>query len=92
MTLFDLPGLNYTGGIRQTVQAMVEKYLQNQNAVIIKTVQAQSELVGTQAVEYTEKYDREGKRSLTVVTKIDECVSDENKISELIEKVEFGQA
>ena len=71
---------------------MVEKYLQNQNAVIIKTVQAQSELVGTQAVEYTEKYDREGRRSLTVVTKIDECASDENKVAELIEKVDFGQS
>ena len=49
-------------------------------------------MVGTQAVEYTERYDREGRRSLTVVTKIDECASDETKVAELIEKVDFGQS
>ncbi|CAM9574797.1 unnamed protein product [Laminaria digitata] len=74
LTLIDLPGITFnsqdkTQNIHEQTVALVKKYIENENMVILVVIPAMDDFANAQAVSLAEEFDTEGRRTLGVVTK-----------------------
>lgn len=78
MTFIDLPGITHvdldTGGnfdIHGVTSSMVDKYVSNENMVVLVVIPANDDFGNAEALRIAQKYDKDGKRTIGVVTKCD---------------------
>ena len=76
LTLIDLPGITHNSedesqDIHTETVALVKKYIENENMVILVVIPAMDDFANAEAIALAKKYDPEGRRTLGVVTKVD---------------------
>lgn len=77
LTLVDLPGLtkNPVGDqpedIEIQIKELVIKYIKNPNSIILAVTAANTDFATSEAIKLAREVDREGKRTLAVLTKLD---------------------
>ncbi|CAM9366376.1 unnamed protein product [Laminaria digitata] len=76
LTLIDLPGITHnsedqTQDIHTETVSLVKKYIENENMVILVVIPAMDDFANAEAIALAKKYDPEGRRTLGVVTKVD---------------------
>lgn len=91
LTLIDLPGITrlviggQNEGISQQIRNMIREYIRNDATIILAVVPANVDIATTEALQMAREVDREGKRTLGVVTKPD--LVDPGAEHELIEVI-----
>ncbi|KAJ5520178.1 hypothetical protein N7463_000631, partial [Penicillium fimorum] len=88
MTFIDMPGRYFTEGISEGSRAMdpgrihMEKYMLNARSIILPVVSAKIDICVQKILDFADKYDRERKRIMGIVTHLDtlEESSDEEKL------------
>ncbi|CAN0141700.1 unnamed protein product, partial [Heterosigma akashiwo] len=78
MSLIDLPGIAYTSAdsnveevIQEQTTALIKKYCEQQEMIILVVVPAVDDFAACEALKIAKQFDREGERTLGVVTKSD---------------------
>lgn len=77
LTLIDLPGITHNSAgdcqknIHEETTALVEKYMEAKNMVILVVIPAMDDFNNAEAIALAKKYDPQGNRTLGVVTKTD---------------------
>ncbi|CAN0263667.1 unnamed protein product [Laminaria digitata] len=76
LTLIDLPGItHYSADGSQDIHAetvsLVTKYIENENMVILVVIPAMEDFANAEAIMLAKKFDPQGRRTLGVVTKVD---------------------
>jgi dynamin 1-like protein len=77
LTLVDLPGLtkipkgDQPHDIEDQIEKLIYKYTSGENSFILAIINANVDIVNSEALKMASKVDSEGKRTLGVVTKID---------------------
>jgi GTP-binding protein EngB required for normal cell division len=77
LTLIDLPGIIHVANKRQVqedvdiVHDLVQSYLNDENSIILAVVSAQSDLETQAVLKMVKKADKEGQRTLGIITKPD---------------------
>lgn len=76
LTLIDLPGITHYSAddsqdIHKETVSLVREYIRNENMVILVVIPAMEDFANAEAVALAKKYDPEGRRTLGVVTKVD---------------------
>ena len=57
--------------IKEQIQRLVEKYISNPNNIILCVMPAREDIETDIALEFTKKYDKNGSRTIGILTKID---------------------
>lgn len=87
MTLIDLPGITHlsVNDEQQDIHAetvnLVRKYISNEQMIILCVVPCLDDFANSEAIKLAKEVDKQGKRTLGIVTKVDLCKSD-TKIAE----------
>jgi len=87
MTLIDLPGITHlsVNDEQQDIHAetvnLVRKYISNEQMIILCVVPCLDDFANSEAIKLAKAVDKQGKRTLGIVTKVDLCKSD-TKIAE----------
>eukprot|EP00899_Mesostigma_viride_P010695 jgi/Mesvir1/19627/Mv09916-RA.1 len=77
MTLVDLPGITHLSyddehrDIHKETSELVKEYISQEQMIVLCTVPAVDDFANTEAIKLAREVDPEGKRTLVVVTKID---------------------
>ena len=75
LTLIDLPGITHNSldgnDIHAQTVTLVEKYIENENMVILVVIPAVDDFANAEAIKLAKRYDPDGIRTLGVVTKVD---------------------
>ncbi|CAM9094534.1 unnamed protein product, partial [Heterosigma akashiwo] len=78
MSVIDLPGIAYTSAdsnveevIQEQTTALIKKYCEQQEMIILVVVPAVDDFAACEALKIAKQFDREGERTLGVVTKSD---------------------
>jgi len=71
LTLVDLPGIYYGDNMEHLIKGLCNKFIENENTIILYTVPACNDLNTGEAYSLARKVDPEGRRTLTIATKID---------------------
>ena len=76
LTLIDLPGITHCSAddsqdIHAETVSLVTNYIKNENMVILVVIPAMEDFANAEAVALAKKYDPQGRRTLGVVTKVD---------------------
>ncbi|KAI0557988.1 Dynamin [Gracilaria domingensis] len=78
MTLIDLPGITHVDvdgrddfDIHDVTSSMVHKYVKNDNMVVLVVIPANDDFGNAEALRIAQLYDKEGKRTIGVVSKCD---------------------
>ncbi|KAK0886917.1 hypothetical protein LTR02_017711 [Friedmanniomyces endolithicus] len=77
LSIVDLPGLISTASEEQTeediqtVQRMVDSYIQKPRTIILAIVQASNDIANQRIIRKSKQYDRAGQRTVGVITKPD---------------------
>uniref|UniRef100_A0A0G4I510 Dynamin-type G domain-containing protein n=1 Tax=Chromera velia CCMP2878 TaxID=1169474 RepID=A0A0G4I510_9ALVE len=74
--------------LHDTIVAMIKKYIKNEEIVIMVVVPANDDFGNSEAFTLAEEADREGTRTLGVVTKIDMVPKDEDE-TDFLDKIEM---
>lgn len=88
LTLIDMPRLYFTEGLdiedreKSHGRLRIEKYVLNARTIILTVVSAKIDICGQKINDFADKYDRERKRILGIITHLDtlEASSDEEKL------------
>jgi GTP-binding protein EngB required for normal cell division len=73
MVLVDLPGIIHSGEGKEEVLAMIRKYIEPEETLIIVVTEAKQDEEGALALSLAAEYDPTGERTLRVLTKCDTC-------------------
>lgn len=77
MTVVDLPGIPHVDdsdnmfNIHSITTAMVESYVKNENMIVLVVIPANDDFRKSEALHIVQKYDKEGIRTIGVVSKCD---------------------
>lgn len=79
INLIDLPGLTMIActdkgqpkDIKEQIQNLVKKYISNPNNIILCVMPAREDIETDIALEFTKKYDKNGSRTIGILTKVD---------------------
>lgn len=77
LTLVDLPGLinvteeNQNENTPKLIRKLVKKFIKKDSTIILAITPATDDVANSAAIKLAKKYDKEGKRTLGVLTKVD---------------------
>jgi len=79
INLIDLPGLTMIActdkgqpaDIKDQIQTLIEKYVKNSNNILLCVIPAREDIETDIALDFLKKYDKNGDRTLGILTKID---------------------
>ncbi|KAJ8759509.1 hypothetical protein K2173_007126 [Erythroxylum novogranatense] len=79
LKLIDLPGLDQ----RVTQESMVSEYAEHNDAILLVIIPADqaSEISSSRALKIAKEYDKEGTRTIGVISKIDQVASDQKAVA-----------
>lgn len=93
MTLIDLPGITHVDAknegfdIHAVTSAMVHKYTNNENMIVLVVIPANDDFGNSEALRIAQKYDTKGTRTIGVVSKCD--LVPEN--SDIVQKIQMSR-
>lgn len=91
MTLIDLPGITHVDAtneafdIHQVTSAMVSKYIDNNNMIVLVVIPANDDFGNSEALRIAQTFDKDGNRTIGVISKCD--LVPEN--SDVIQKIQM---
>ncbi|CEF64895.1 Dynamin-1-like protein [Strongyloides ratti] len=77
LSLIDLPGLTKVAvgeqpeNIEQQISDLILKYINNPNAIILAVSPANQDFANSEAIKYARSVDKDGSRTIAVLTKLD---------------------
>uniref|UniRef100_A0A0K0EMI2 Dynamin GTPase n=1 Tax=Strongyloides stercoralis TaxID=6248 RepID=A0A0K0EMI2_STRER len=77
LSLIDLPGLTKVAvgdqpeNIEQQISDLILKYISNPNAIILAVSPANQDFANSEAIKYAKSVDKDGTRTIAVLTKLD---------------------
>jgi GTP-binding protein EngB required for normal cell division len=79
LVLVDLPGIIHSGEGKEEVNAMIRKYIEPEETLIVVVTEAKQDEEGALALALAAEYDPTGERTLRVLTKCDTWDTDASK-------------
>lgn len=89
MTLIDLPGITHLDpwnkdfNIHAETVKIINEYIQNENMIVLVVIPANDDFGNSEALQIAQTYDKEGKRTIGVISKCDLVPNS----SDIVEKI-----